>query len=136
MFELQIISPLGEVFHDNVEEVTLPTDKGEISILQNHIPLFSKITEGTMNIKKSGKNTVIAIVGGFLEVRNSIVTILSDYAIKAENIETAKAMEAKKRAEEFLANKQSTADLIMAEKQLQKSLLELKVAGKHKQHSS
>lgn len=136
MFQLQILSPIGEVFNDQADEVSLPTDKGEITILQNHIPLFSKVEEGTITIHKGGKNIVIAVVGGFLEVKPEGVTILSDYAIKADDIETAKALEAKKRAEDFLANKQSTADLIMAEKELQKSLLELKVAGKRRHAQS
>ena len=132
MFQLQVLSPVGEVFNDTVDEVSIPTFKGEISILTHHTPLFSKIEEGTITIKKGGKHTVIAVVGGFLEITDKMVSILSDYAIKAENIEIAKAQEAKKRAEEFLNNKQSTADLIMAEKELQKSLLELKVADKMK----
>lgn len=132
MFQLQILSPVGEVFNDTVDEVSLPTEKGEISILTHHINLFSKILEGTITVKKGGKNTVIAVVGGFLEVTKDKVSILSDFAIRAENIEIAKANEAKRRAEEFLANKQSTADLIMAERELQKSLLELKVADKMK----
>lgn len=136
MFQLQILSPVGEVFNDTVDEVSLPTSKGEISILTHHVPLFSKVEEGTVTIKKGGRNTVVAIVGGFLEVVGEKVSILSDYAVKAENIEVAKANEAKKRAEDFLANKQSAADLIMAEKELQKSLLELKVADKIKRKAS
>ncbi|MDO8269957.1 MAG: ATP synthase F1 subunit epsilon [Candidatus Levybacteria bacterium] len=135
MFQLQILSPVGEIFNDTVDEVTLPTDKGEISILPHHTTLFSKLEEGTITVKKGGKKTIVAIVGGFLEVKKDHVSILSDYAIKAENIEIARANEAKKRAEDFIANKQSTADLIMAERELQKSLLELKVAGKIKHHS-
>ena len=134
MFALSILSPVGEIFNDSVDEVTLPTDNGEISVLQHHIPLFSKLSEGTLTIKKGGKNTVIALLGGFLQIENDVVTILSDYAIKAEDIQAARALEAKKRAESFIANKQSTADLIMAEKELQRSLLELKVADKYKKH--
>ncbi len=135
MFELSILSPEGQIFAETVDEVLLPTEKGEIAILAHHTPLFSKLTQGTVTIKKSGKLNMIAILGGFLEIKNGVVTILSDYAIKAENIEIAKANEAKKRAEEYLNNKQSTADLIMAEKELQKSLLELKVADKMKHHN-
>lgn len=134
MFALAILSPLGEVFSDQVDEVSLPTDNGEIAILPHHIPLFSKLAEGTLTVKKGGKETIIALVGGFLQVDADKVTILSDYAIKAENIQIARAMEAKKRAQDFISNKQSTADLMMAEKELQKSLLELKVADKLKKH--
>lgn len=135
MFALQILSPEGEVFSDSVDEVLLPTTKGEIAVLTHHVPLFAKLTEGTITIKKGGRNTVIAVLGGFLEVKKDVVLILSDYAIKAESIQAARAQEAKKLAEEILKNKQSTADLIMAEKSLQKSLLELKVADKIKHHS-
>ena len=134
MFQLTILSPLGQIYNDTVDEVTLPTDKGDISILPHHTPLFSKLAEGIMTINKGGKKQVIALIGGFLEVGDK-VTVLSDHAIKAEDIQTAKALEAKKRAEEFIQNKQSTADLIMAEKELQKSLLELKVADKMKHHA-
>ena len=134
MFQLVILSPLGQIYNDSVDEVTLPTDKGDISILPHHTPLFSKLAEGIMTINKNGKKQVIALVGGFLEVGEK-VTVLSDYAIRAEDIQTAKALEAKKRAEDFIQNKQSTADLIMAEKELQKSLLELKVADKIKHHA-
>jgi F-type H+-transporting ATPase subunit epsilon len=134
MFALQILSPTGEVFSDSVEEVLLPTPNGEISVLAYHIPLFSKLAEGTLTIKKGGKNTLIAILGGFLEVKENIVTILSDYAVKAESIQAAQALEAKKMAEEIIAKKESTAELITAEKNLQKSLLELKVANKLKRH--
>lgn len=135
MFQLTILSPLGEVFNDQVDEVTMPTDKGEISVLPHHTSLFSKLSEGIVVIKKGGKRQVIAIVGGFLEVKEGSTTVLSDFAIRAEDIQTARALEAKKRAEDFISNKQSTADLIMAEKELQKSLLELKVADKMKHHS-
>lgn len=134
MFQFQILSPLGEVFNEQVDEVTLPTNDGEITILEHHTNLFSKLCEGTITIKKGGKNTVIALVGGFLEINGNLASVLSDYAIKAENIEIAKAHEAKRRAEEFMKDKKSTADLIMAEKELQKSLLELKVADKIKRH--
>ena len=134
MFELAILSPLGEIFNDSVDEVCLPTDNGEISILSHHISLFSKLSEGILTIKKGNKKTVIAIIGGFLQVENDSVTILSDYAIKAEDIQTARALEAKKRAESFMTDKQSTADLIMAERELQKCILELKIADKLKKN--
>lgn len=135
MFALQILSPEGQVFSDSVDEVQLPTPSGEISVLTHHVPIFAKLTEGIITIKRGGKNTVIAILGGFLEVKADIVMVLSDYAIKAESIQAAHSLEAKKMAEEILRNKQTSAELIMAEKNLQKSLLELKVANKIKHHS-
>ena len=135
MFALQILSPEGQIFSDSVDEVQLPTPNGEISVLTHHVPIFSKLSEGTITVKRGGKNTIIAILGGFLKVKENVVMVLSDYAIRAESIQSARALEAKKLAEEIIINKQSTAELIMAEKNLQKSLLELKVADKVKHHS-
>lgn len=135
MFEFKILSPEGQVFSDSVDEVVLPTPTGEIAVLTHHVPLFSKLSEGVITIKKSGKKTIIAVLGGFLEVKSDTALVLSDYAIKAESIQTARASEAKKLAEEMLKSKQTTAELLMAEKKLQKSLLELKVADKMKHHA-
>lgn len=55
MFQFAILSPIGEIYNDTVEEVTLPTDKGEISVLTHHIPLFSKLSDGVAVITKGGQ---------------------------------------------------------------------------------
>lgn len=120
------------MFNDSVDELFLPTDKGEIEVLTNHIPLYSKLSEGVITVKKGGKRTQIAITSGFIEVNNNNVAILSDYAIPAESIQVARSLEAKKKAEELLRRKESAADILVAEKELQKSIMELKVAEKIK----
>lgn len=132
MFLLEILSPESAVFSDSVDEVSLPTDKGEITILTSHVPLFSKLCEGEVRIKKGEREALIAIAGGFLEVEKEKVSILSDYAVRAENIELAKALEAKKRAEELLKNRAENTDMLIVEKELQRSILELKMAEKIK----
>lgn len=134
MFQLQVLSPTGEVFNDQIDELTVPTARGEISVLQNHASLVSKLTEGTLTIRKSGEETIIAIIGGFLEVKNEVMTILSDYAIPASSIQVAQIKEAKRKAEELLSKKESNANIIIAQKELQKSILALKVADKLKMH--
>lgn len=134
MIELRILSPLGTVFSDSVDEIMISTDKGEIAILTDHIPIFSKLLEGTVTIKKGTKTTVIAVIGGFIEVKKNVALILSDHAIPAESIQIAKALEAKKRAEDLIAKKESIMDILIAEKELQKSIMELKVAEKIKHH--
>lgn len=135
MFQLQVLSPLGTIFDDNVEEVVLPTEHGEIAILPHHVPLFAKLTEGTMVIKKSGKETHVALIGGFLEVGRETVTVLSDHAIKADNIEVAKALEAKKHAEELMKNRDTEEDFALATKELARSIMELNAAEKMKRRS-
>lgn len=135
MFQLQVLSPLGTIYEDSVEEVILPTEQGEIAVLPHHVPLFAKLTEGTMTIRKGGKNTIIALIGGFLEVKTSSVTVLSDHAVKAENIEVAKALEAKKRAEELMKNKEDAEQFALASKELARSIMELNAAEKMKRRS-
>lgn len=133
MFDLQILSPQGSIFNDSVDEISLPTESGEIEILTNHVPIYSKLTEGIITIKKGSKTSQIAITGGFIEVDdNNKVSILSDYAIEAQSIQAARALEAKKNAEELIAKRTSDADILIAEKELQKSIMELKVAEKIK----
>lgn len=132
MFQFEIISPDGIIFSDTVDEVSLPTEKGEISILAQHMPLFSKLIEGEIKVHKGGKNSFYALFGGFLEIGDNKVTVLSDYAIHSDSIVIAKSMEAKKRAEDILKSRLEGDNIQVAEKELQKAILELKVADKIK----
>lgn len=129
---LSVVSPEGIIYQDSVDEISLPTPNGEITILPHHVSLFTKMSEGIVNIKKGPKDSVIATIGGFVEVDNGKVTILSDHMVKAENIQATKAQEAKKRAEETMKKKESDVDFAMAEKELQKAIMELQVADKIK----
>jgi F-type H+-transporting ATPase subunit epsilon len=129
---LEIITPTKVVLSEEVDEVTLPTINGEISILPNHVDLLTKVKPGEMVIHKNGKSELFAITGGFLEVTNNHVNILADHAIRADDIEIAKAEQAKERAEKAMKEKGSEQDFAIAEGELRKSLLELKVARKHK----
>lgn len=127
-FFLEIVSPEGIVFEGDVEKITLQTNVGEITVLPHHVSLFTKLAEGEVTIHADGKKTHIAVSGGFLEVKENKATILSDYAIRAESIEIAKAEERKRKAENVLQEKAENTDFILAQKDLRKSILELKVA--------
>ncbi len=134
-FKFEIFSPQGEVFSDQVKEVSVPTEKGEISILPNHISLFTKLTDGEIKILTSKGERIVAIIGGFLETNNNIVTVLSDYAIKAESIQASVAEAKTKKTQELMKDKNLGADLLILEKEMQRSLLELKIASKMKLRS-
>lgn len=129
----QIITPEKIVLEDEVDEIIAPTTNGQVSILPNHISLLTRVTSGELITKKSGKETVLAVTGGFLEVGKNKVTLLADYAVHSADINVAKAEEAKARAEKLLAEKTSEEDFVIASSELQKALLELKVAMKRKQ---
>lgn len=134
-FHLEIVSPDGIIYTDDIEELSIPTTNGEITILPHHIALYAKLSEGEAVITKNGKKSTIAILGGMVEVGNNIVSVITDYAIRAESIEMARAEEAKKRAEEILKNKEENVDYTIADHDLKKSILELKVAQKYKKRS-
>jgi F-type H+-transporting ATPase subunit epsilon len=129
---LEIITPTKVVLSEEVDEITLPTVNGEISILPNHIDLLTKIKPGEMIVHRNEKLEILAITGGFLEINSNKVSILADHAIHADDIEIAKAEQAKERAEKAMKEKGTAQDFAIAEAELKKSILELKVARKHK----
>lgn len=132
----QIVTPEKVVFEDEVDEIIAPTTNGQIAILPNHVSVLTRVTSGEIVTKKAGKENFLAVTGGFLEVANNKVTLLADYAVNSANINVAKAEEAKKRAEKAMQEKTSEEDFAMASSELQKALLELKVATKRKQRPS
>lgn len=130
--QLEIITPLKSILKEEVDEIIAPTQDGEITILPKHVDLVTKIKAGEMTIKKGSKATYFAITGGFLEISSDNVTILADYAVRAEDIETAKAKEAQDRARERLGQKISGREFAQAESDLRKSLVELHVAKRRR----
>lgn len=129
---LEIITPEKIVFRDEIEEAIAPTVNGEIAILPYHIGLLTQIVPGELVIKKNNKPKSIAITEGFLEVSSNHISILANYAIPAESINIAKAEEAKKRAELLMKEKTTDRDFRIAEAELRKAILELKVAFKYR----
>lgn len=134
-FNLEIISPEGEIFKGTVTELIINTVEGQITVLPSHTPLFTKLVEGEAIIKKGTEVIFIALTGGFLEIVNNKVSILADYAIKSEEITIKSAEEAKKKAEQILKQKQEGADLISAKTEFRRSLFELKIAEKVRRRS-
>jgi F-type H+-transporting ATPase subunit epsilon len=116
------------VSEEGVDEVVVPGIEGELTVLPMHAPLLTMIKPGVMLIKRGSDETEMAITGGFLEVRDDKVTILADAAERAEEIDVARAEEARRRAEQQLERRDSEADLVRATAELQKALLRLRVA--------
>lgn len=132
---LEIITPEKSVLDEEIEELLVPTDKGQIGILPHHISLVTKLAQGEMVIKSKGKNLFFAITGGFLEVKKDKITILADYAEHAQDIDVEKAQEAQNRAEELLSKKKeilSREEVIKLESELRRSLLQQHIAQRHK----
>lgn len=132
---LTITTPEKKVLEESVDEIVAPTTSGEITVLTNHVDIFTAIKPGELTIKKNGKSSSFAITGGFMEVSKNAVSILADYAIRAEDIEVAKAQEAKDRAEKAMKEKVSQQDFAEAESQLRRSLLELEIGKRRRRNT-
>ena len=131
--KLSIATQEKIVLEETVDEVIAPATEGEVAILPLHIPLFTKLNPGEIKIKKDGRFEHFVIAGGFMDVNSDVVTILADSCVRAEEIDIQKAEEAKKRAEQLLAQKLSKIDFTKAEASLRKALIELRVVqGRHK----
>lgn len=131
---LEIISQERPITSEEVDQITAPAASGEVTILPNHIPLFTKLNDGVITIKNGDRVDEFAILGGFMDVGpDSHITILADAAVRADDINIAKAEEAKRLAEEAMQNKTSEVQFKEAEASLRRALLELRVAGRRRQ---
>lgn len=101
-FHLNIVTPEGSIYDGNVEGVLLPGSEGEIGALPNHAKLMTEVQPGELRITADGKSTTLAIGEGFAEVSQGTVTVLTDMAIKADDIDEQKTKEAIARAQEAL----------------------------------
>jgi F-type H+-transporting ATPase subunit epsilon len=132
---LEIITPEKVLFKEEVDELIVPTVNGEIAILPHHVNLLTEIVPGEMTIKIKNKEQHLAITGGFLQMLNNTLTLLADYAVRSEEIDAKKALEAQKRAEEILKKKSegiSQRDFEQAQSEFRRAIAELKVANRRK----
>ncbi|HXT13344.1 MAG TPA: F0F1 ATP synthase subunit epsilon [Candidatus Angelobacter sp.] len=130
--KLEIVTPDAKVFSEDVDMVTLPGVEGEMGIFPNHVPLLTQIVPGEITARKGGQDFFLAIGEGFVEITGNQVSILADMAIRAENIDEAKAEEARRRAEARLAEQLDDEETARVQASLTHSTAQLKV--KRRQH--
>jgi F-type H+-transporting ATPase subunit epsilon len=129
--KLEIVTPEGKIFSDDVEMVTLPGIEGEMGVYPMHVPLMTQIAAGEVIARKGGQDSLLAVSEGFAEITGDHVAILADMAIKAENIDEVKAEEARRRAEARLAEHLDAEQVTVTEISLAYSLAQLKVKRRH-----
>lgn len=133
MIKFKIITPDKIVFEAEIDAVTLPSQMGEITILPNHIPLISLLVPGEIKIKKNKEEISLSTSGGFVEITGQSVVVLSDTAERAEEIDIAKAEEAKVSAEKMMKEKRvDSEEFARMSAKIEKELARLKVARKRK----
>jgi F-type H+-transporting ATPase subunit epsilon len=131
--ELIIVTPERQLLRESVVEVTLPGADGQLGVLPGHAPLITELGIGELNYRaKSGAQGTMAIISGFAEVLGDRVTVLAETAERPEEIDLKRAEEAKKRAEERLAEAASNPEIDWARAAiaLQRSLIRIQVARK------
>ena len=124
---VDIVSAEKEIFSGLAEMIFAPAELGELGITPRHAPLITRLNPGEVRIKVSNTESYpFFISGGLLEIQPNVVTILADTAIRAKDIDEAAAIEAKGRAEEILADKNSRVNYALAEKQLHQAIMQLR----------
>jgi F-type H+-transporting ATPase subunit epsilon len=132
--ELIIVTPKRQFLRERVVEVTLPGADGQLGVLPGHAPLITELGIGELSYRaKSGGEGTMVVISGFAEVLGDRVTVLAETAEHPEEIDLARAEEAKKRAEERLASAASNPEIDWARAAiaLQRSLIRIQVARKH-----
>jgi F-type H+-transporting ATPase subunit epsilon len=126
----EIVSQDRTVFEGDVDMVVIPGQDGEVGILPNHAPLLSTLRLGVVKVRKGGEEQFFTVTGGLVEVQPTIVTVLADAAEDVGEIDIARAEEAKRRAQQRLAEgpPKDTDAYLALEQALRRSTLRLDVA--------
>ena len=134
---VDIVSAEKEIFSGLAEMIFAPAELGELGITPRHAPLITRLNPGEVRVKVSSTESYpFFISGGLLEIQPNVVTILADTAIRAKDIDEAAAIEAKVRAEEILADKNSRVDYASAEKQLHQAIMQLRTLERFRKRGS
>lgn len=130
---LDIVTAEQSVYSEDVDMVIAPGVQGQLGILPHHAPLMTMLEPGELVVKKGSEEFYMAVSGGFLEVRPDRVIVMADSAERAEEIDIARAEEAKRRAEKRLEEKYAPeVDAARAEAALRRSLIRLKIAERRR----
>ena len=123
---VNIVSAEAEIFSGTVEAVFAPAVMGEVGIYPRHTQMLSPLKPGEIRVvKEGGEEDFFFVSGGMLEVQPHMVTVLADTAVRAKDLDEAQAIEAKKRAEQALKDRQGDMDYARAEAELAEAVAQL-----------
>ena len=134
-FHVDIVSAEREIFSGEADMVFAPAELGELGITPRHAPLLTRMKAGTVRVQHGGEESVFYVSGGILEIQPHGVTVLSDTAQRAADIDEAAAQEAVRKAQEALANQSGELDLARAQTELLENLARLKTLEKIRKKS-
>jgi F-type H+-transporting ATPase subunit epsilon len=133
---LQIITPERVVFEETgVDSVTLPGSQGELTVLPRHAPLMTSLRPGPLVFRRGGEEIDVALSGGFLELRDDKVVILADTAERSDEIDAARAEEARREAAAQLASREGAMDIAMVMAAMERAQARLRVAERRRRRT-
>jgi F-type H+-transporting ATPase subunit epsilon len=130
--QLEIVSPERRAYEDEVDMVVVPGIDGQLGILPHHTRLLSALGTGELRIKKAGTEQIMLISGGFVEVRPDRVIVMADLAEHSDEIDEAKAVEARKRAQAELEQVRDPVDIARVRAALQTALMRERIATRRR----
>jgi len=130
--KLEIVTPEAKIYSEDVDMVTLPGVEGEMGIYPMHVPLMTQVVAGEVSVRKGGQESLLAVGDGFVQITGDRVAILTDMAVKADDIDETKAEEARKRAEARLSEKLSDEESASVQAALAHSLAQLHVKRRNR----
>lgn len=130
--KLEIVTPSAVAYSSDVELVTLPAAGGQIGIYPQHVPLLTRIVPGEIIVRSGGRDAFLAVGEGLVEVTATHVAIVTDMAVKAEDIDEARVEAARQRAEARLRDKISDEEVATVNASLARSLAQLRVRTRHR----
>ncbi|MCV0402094.1 MAG: F0F1 ATP synthase subunit epsilon [Chloroflexi bacterium] len=130
--QLEVVSPERRVFTDEVDMVVVPGRNGQLGILPHHTPLISSLGVGELRIKKGDTEQSLLISGGFVEVRPDKVIVMADLAEHSDEIDEARAVEARRQAEAELQQTKDPVDIARVRASLQTALMRERIATRRR----
>jgi F-type H+-transporting ATPase subunit epsilon len=130
--KLEIVTPDGTIYSENVDMVTLPGVEGELGVYPQHVPLMTQMVPGEINVRKDSRDYYLAVGEGLIEIVGDHVAVLTDMAVAADKIDEAKVEEARQRAEARLRDKLSDEEVASVNASLTRSLAQLQVKRRQK----
>ena len=132
---VDVVSAEEQIYSGEAEFVVLPGEAGELGIYPRHTPLITRIKPGTVRIKPEGggEEELIFVAGGILEVQPKVVTVLADTAIRGQDLDEAKALEAQKRAEEAMHDRSGKMEYAKAAAELAEAAAQIAAIRKLRQ---
>jgi F-type H+-transporting ATPase subunit epsilon len=132
--QVELVTAEGRLVSREADFVIAPGAEGDLGVLPRHIPLLTPLRAGEVTVRNEGNDEYLFVAGGFLEVLPDKVLILADAAERAEDIDEARAEEARRRAQQLLEEKVEGVDTAAAAAALERAVMRLKVAELRRRH--